>query len=459
MFKKSLIAVCLLLLLLPASMALDQQFAEVKTWWAKHVTKDFYSSARLTSRQVKYASEVGFNSIFGLAVFNEVDYIGEEELPTTNVIKQIADGLAEIEYEILPQVLDWRTLESVEYFVNKMEEMTQPTLVHCVTAYSATATVLLGLLYKTQQDPNFEPKLYSDGFYHIGRAHGFDYDMDQDLMELVSLITGEPEVDLRTEPTNELIDWRSYWYAKYVSTDWWAAGQINDLHFSAVIDGGYQAIVNARKGLTTYNNPSQEEVTLLNIMDNTGTYTNGGRQSEERLLETRLDPNKPNEYISFTSDKNYEDQHPDEYGDHIGYNEQFEMQAWNGSHGIVVPYFHIPTDDVTAEIFYQYEDMLMEASTHGSVIVHCRSGYRATAWALLAEGYSTCKNSTWALQQASYMGYRFTEDDSEYQALIDVLDSTNPNCMSAVLNNAPYTSTWLSTISCLLVIALLNFGL
>ena len=71
---------------------------------------------------------------------------------------------------------------------------------------------------------------------------------------------------------------------------------------------------------------SQEEVTLLNVEDNTGTYVGTGRQSTERLLATRIDPVRRNEYISPHSTVNYERENSLEYGDHVGYDAALEKR-------------------------------------------------------------------------------------------------------------------------------------
>ena len=49
-----------------------------------------------------------------------------------------------------------------------------------------------------------------------------------------------------------------------------------------------------------------------------------GRQEIASLERNRIDPSKPNSYISSTSPVNYESSNPLEYGDAIGYNETLE---------------------------------------------------------------------------------------------------------------------------------------
>ncbi|XP_077999410.1 uncharacterized protein LOC144452231 [Glandiceps talaboti] len=406
----------------------DYLTAKPKAWWTKHVTLDFYTAGRLSAREVKYAAEVGFQSVF--AVFNHTTpgSMGNEPLPTTDAIKYIATHLTDIkEFDIFPATIQsWRSMEAVLYFANAVTEMPKPTLVYCTASYSATATVLLYFLYMTQHDETFKPKFHSDDFFRVGRGHGHDYDMDEGLIELVSEITGEPPVELRLVPNNKLTTWATFWHAKFVSSDWFCAGQMRKTHIPATDVAGFKVIANTRLGLTSssHDTPSQEEVTLLNIKDYTGTYKHGGRQKLPRLLKTRIDPKKPNEYISSTSRKNFEARNPGEFGDDIGYNEKLERDAVDGS---VLYYVHLPVAKTTAKLFFEYVDDLKKASEHGPVLLHSGYGGHTSAyWALLAEGYMNCLDTEWALTQADILGYYFTSD--EVQVFREVFDSPRKEC-------------------------------
>jgi len=56
------------------------------------------------------------------------------------------------------------------------------------------------------------------------------------------------------------------------------------------------------------------------------------------LEKNRLDPTKPNTYISSTSTVNYEQTNYKEYDDHIGYNESLERQDVSK----MFEYHHLP---------------------------------------------------------------------------------------------------------------------
>ena len=106
------------------------------------------------------------------------------------------------------------------------------------------------------------------------------------------------------------------------------------------ISTGFKGIVNLRQGVTTSGDPSQEEVTLLNIADDTGTYANGGRQVETQLLDSRLNEQVLTDYISENSTLNYEDKNELEFGDDVGYSETMEMEALEAVEGL--QYLHTP---------------------------------------------------------------------------------------------------------------------
>ena len=63
--------------------------------------------------------------------------------------------------------------------------------------------------------------------------------------------------------------------------------------------------------------------------------------TQTKLLENRIDPDKPTTYISATSDVNYESRNPLEFGDEGGYNETLERLAVEGFKDNIT-YVHLP---------------------------------------------------------------------------------------------------------------------
>ena len=87
------------------------------------------------------------------------------------------------------------------------------------------------------------------------------------------------------------------------------------------------------------------QVNLINIKQGTGTYAKGDkepRQWRSRLEETRIDPNRPNHFISPDSEVNYESRNPGEFGDEVGYQEVTEQLVFKKS---PLKYHHLPVGE------------------------------------------------------------------------------------------------------------------
>ena len=88
--------------------------------------------------------------------------------------------------------------------------------------------------------------------------------------------------------------------------------------------------------------PSQEPITLINVLDNTDTYDKDFkplRQTDATLKTILVDSSRDNKYISATSKVNYECINEGEYGDHIGHNEHDESKHFKTSR---LEYHHLP---------------------------------------------------------------------------------------------------------------------
>jgi hypothetical protein len=84
------------------------------------------------------------------------------------------------------------------------------------------------------------------------------------------------------------------------------------------------------------------QVNLLNIWSETGTYAREGkdpRQWKSRLEQTRINPDRPNYFISPGSPVNYESFNPEEFGDAVGYQEAKEREVFADAN---VKYIHKP---------------------------------------------------------------------------------------------------------------------
>ena len=404
-------------------------FPQAKTWWAKKITDDIYVAGRLTEREVKYAVEGGFKTIMANFNFTERGDYGGEPLPTT-------DEMAAMIIDLSPEatfggvvVLDspWASVRNVEHFNEMMATASRPVLLHCGVAFSSTFMVLGHFAIESRKDSNFRPKVTSKEFYDIAARHGFDFSADK-FKGVIANLTGEPIEPNPTKPHQKHPqDTSDYWHAVYLHKNMYIAGQVLTSQISAISSVGFKSIVNTRRGVVTrvgmQEVPSQEEVNLLNINPNTGVYSNGGRQSNGRLLATRVVTNRANAWISLNSTVNYESRNPLEYGDNIGYNENSEK---SGIEAGQIEYHLMPIDD--AWEWADRRESLMAASQKGPVLFHSENGTRAAVLGLLAAGWENNMNSTWALERASEIGFNFNEQNANttVQLFKSILDMPRP---------------------------------
>lgn len=237
---------------------------------------------------------------------------------------------------------EWRTARVVRDFRAITQEVPKPILVFSDFSYEATFVVLSH--FADSSSSQTSPRLTSEDVLRVGSEMGFDFYRDTTLKQVLSEVTGEDmSAAVLPETWSVIPEWyRTYWLVKHVYGNWYVSGQIQRHHLAAIGTMRFESWINSRKGKTTPpDTPSQEEVTLLNIRDRTGTYNNGGRQTESRLLATRLDVNKSTEYISATSEVNYESRNPGEFGDDIGYNEEIQREAIRQSLP-EIQYVHLP---------------------------------------------------------------------------------------------------------------------
>ncbi|XP_070570275.1 uncharacterized protein [Ptychodera flava] len=410
-------------------------FNPSKVWWTKRITADFFTAGRLSERQIKYAAETGFKSIISVFDISAPAWLGHEYLPSNREIREMTNYTLRLKYEVLSVDVaqNYLTLDNVDKFAAVVKGLPKPVLVFCNDTYTSSLTVLLHLARSKKLAPKDGEQ--SKEFYRIGNAMGYQFDSDAHVVSLVSKATREPPVAIVTKSPSELAKWREYWPAKFVSPTFFDAGQVWRSHIPMIKSAGFGAVINMRQGKTSIisGQPSQEEVTLLNIPAGTQTYFKGNRQFILRLLETRIDPNKSNGYISPNSPWNVELQNENEFGDEIGYNAELERQAFREAG---IPYYHIPapypcgSDGV--RIFHEFRDRIAEIATQHRppILMHCTIGYRTGFFSLLMEAYVSCRDYDWLMGQAHIMGYDFDSDytQSDDVALQQSLQLPRPHC-------------------------------
>ncbi|XP_077997766.1 uncharacterized protein LOC144450893 [Glandiceps talaboti] len=400
-----------------------------KIWWTKRVTREFYTAGRLSSRQMKYAAETGFKSIVSLINTDAPGRFGEEYLPDTGEARHLAEQVLRVKFYATPSDLNWWTVDALEEFSAVTKGLPKPILVFCNDTYVSTLAVLIHVS-KTETPSGKDAANY---IFRLGRAMGHEYETDDRVTSLVSTITGQRLDEKAAEPSGDLPDWKKYWPAKYVSSTFFDAGQIWRSHIPRIKEAGFKAVVNMRKGLTMPNSaPSQEEVTLINVQDDTGSYAKGGRQFILRLLETQKDPNKTTDYIYPGSPWTVELQNDEEFGDKVGYNVNLEKVEVEKAG---LKYYHIPAPVPCAQgcldIFHANKERLMEiAKQHGPVLMHCTLGYRTGFFSLLMEAYTSCRDFDWLVDQAHVIGYDFDPESTpfDYAALKEAVASPRPHC-------------------------------
>ena len=293
-------------------------FPSPKTWWVKRISPDLYTAGRLTERQIKYASEAGFGTIVSLFTHEDNYSIGDDRVLNTTDSRYVAERLGGIAFHVILLPGDeMARLETVQKFAAVMAWARKPILLHCFTAQSAS---LISLSYLSQTVGFGSREIYTRG-----ALLGYTFAAKDHYRSLIEAVTGEQPLAHPPTPDVTLPLWNThYWLIKSVYKNWYMAGQIQMNQAGNLSSLGIDTIVNCRQpafsGILPVLRASQEEVELLNVKDNTGTYVGRGRQSTERLLATRIDPVKPNEYVAPDSTVNYERKNVLEYGDDIGYN-------------------------------------------------------------------------------------------------------------------------------------------
>ncbi|OWF55707.1 uncharacterized protein LOC110456030 [Mizuhopecten yessoensis] len=379
-----------------------------KLWWIRKMSPDLYLTGRLTERQIKYASEGGFRSIITLFRFNSPGNLGLETFTTTDGAKTMAYAVNMGFRAILDSEDDWYKVSTVQKLTSAIAEMEKPILMHCHRAHTITFATLMYMANQTRVDPNFRPRITSDVFYEVTASLGLDFTANN-TSEVVSKITGSPLPKVFPNTTAYPVEWSNYWLVHFVYKSWFVGGQILSTHIPAIVGTGFKHVINLRLGTSTHNQPSQETVTLLNIVDGTPTYGNatiGPRQSPDTLVRTRIDLDKATTYISATSSVNYEQRNSLEFGDGVGYNEGLEQVAVEKA-GLT--YHHLPLDNgrqYSRELFSEFKDKFLEIGETGEpVLVHCSDSRRAAYLTVLAAALQDGQDLNWALSKLDEIGF------------------------------------------------------
>lgn len=212
-------------------------------------------------------------------------------------------------------------------------------------------------------------------------------------MSFVNSVTGSsdvvhPEAIEQTLASGEASYKYYYWSHRTGNSDlWFNSGQILTTHVSAIAASGYKSVISFRDdGEATNKLPDEDQATA-------GANNN-------------------------------------EFSDASGlYSVEQEQQAVLSSG---LSFFHLPlvssnTNTWTAEQYTLYLPTLQQAEALGPVFAHCASGYRSAAYVLAYLGSQSRQCTSWALQQAAYIGVVYNSsaqsdtDKQVVQFLQDVL--------------------------------------
>ena len=331
---------------------------------------------RPTDRQIKYAAESGeFKSILSIFYFTEADHAFcndtncDDYLPDTSDYVSISD-VAGIEYRHLPSNISWSSVEAVDAFEAAVDELSKPILVHCDAALAATGVTLLYLAKRNE--------ISCSDVFSRGLEIGFDYrgvrEFVQTARSVVADSTTCPDVPTVSDP----LAWKRFWEAKRLTDCVYISAQFQSDRVCNIQKDEFKVVANMRMGAfdPCGDAPSQEEVSLLNVNSSAlRTYDNGGRQLTENLMNFRLDPTKPNSYISPDSTVNFESENTCEFGDAVGYNETLERLRLDESG---IKYCHVPVggcyrfDEDAVDSYYCLLKEVFEETC--PLLFHCKSG-------------------------------------------------------------------------------------
>ncbi|XP_060064660.1 uncharacterized protein LOC132545013 isoform X1 [Ylistrum balloti] len=381
-----------------------------KLWWAKELTPDFHVAGRLSERQIKYAADGGFKSIVSLYHYDEPSKIGEEYLPTSDEAAKIAK-LSGLEHRVVLESgnSDWASVQAVNKLSAIIPTVEKPVLLHCHRGYTISFVAMMHMANASKHDPSYTPKVDIKHFYKMAATMGIDFTMDF-TQKTATEITGEAIPENLPTPNVVPKVWYDFWMAHPVYKNWFTAGQIRESHLEKLKMDGFIHVINMRMGAEDENgNPSQEQVTLINVKDGTPTYGDkdlGPRQIPDTLKNLVIDSGKKNTFVAMDSDVNFESRNSGEFGDEIGYNEGRERKILEMAG---FQYHHMPVvsgGKFSPELFGKYKDKLLEIGRTGEpILVHCASAHRVAYMTVLAAALQYNKDLDWALQRTRELGF------------------------------------------------------
>lgn len=337
-----------------------------------------HTGGRLIERHVQYVAEAGYRSYLSIADFptNDTLFNGVSGLfPSTQYEMSLARAY-NLQAEALPSEM---TVSSVRAISELISSLPKPLYVHCFVGYTATLFVQLHYFLTGQIKDAQE-------IYAHSLALGYDYQSNPSAVRLINEVTGRSD-EAQAETIEQNLAQGEYSYKYFFWTHrlgnsdaFYNAGQLLSTHMAAIQTAGYKSVISFR--------PNGEPTVRTSTDPKTGSVEN----------------------FEFS----------DEHGDYSVALEEKEVRRA----GLL--FFYLPlvsggADTWSRKTFDNYAPILSAAMSHGAALVHCASGYRASAFTLtyLASQQKQCV--AWVVDRAAEVGFDLSTDKQVLAFAKDIL--------------------------------------
>lgn len=339
--------------------------------FTKRPTVGIRAGGRLTEREVSYIRYAGYNSYISTVNFTSRDtaYNGMEgNFPSTQEELDLAESLGMEVYGVEAEL----TVPYVQMISNAITSMKKPVYIHCHVGFTSS---LFTLLHLYLSGAILDSNILSEGL-----ALGWDYQATNSTLTLINQVTGmklpltQPVLELNL--ANQESSYKTYYWTHRLSNDtWYNVGQVLETHVNAISEQGYETVVSFRA--------NGEPTTRISTDLTSGPIDNN------------------------------------EFSDQQGYyNVTMERLAFEAAG---IKFFNLPVTGSAAwqaSTFFSYLPTLEALAKSGApVLAHCTSGYRSSAYVATYLAYSQGKCTTWAINQASKVGYSFSVSANDAQVV------------------------------------------
>lgn len=254
----------------------------------------------------------------------------------------------------------------------------KPLFVHCHVGYTANLFTQLHFFLSEQ--------ISAEEIYSHSLLLGYDYQSNAAVVSLINSLSQRSD-SVQAERIEQDLAEGEYSYKYYFWTHrlgdsdaFYNAGQLLSTHTAAIQGAGYKTVVSFR--------PDGEPTARLPTDPSTGAV------------------------------ENYE--FSDDTGAYSVVLEEKEVHR-AGLHFYYLPLVSGGATTWTRKTYDEYAPILDRATSHGAVLTHCASGYRASAFTLtyLAQKQQLCTD--WVVLRASEVGFDLSQDQQVLSFAKDIL--------------------------------------